>query len=212
MFGFKKKSTMTLDEIVVAHMNKKYDDEFTLYAASYADFYNGLDVFQLKCKRFPNVKILVDHTSNGIISDNYLSYVYDNQHRELLKKIMTDLLGECIVYTHISKFPVNLSSDLTFEQYKTEINACLSAEVNIKPDEDFEFEEFLKKYISKLKELKLLQGKLYINVFKNSVDYEMLNPNAYTKLPGLNLNYYSKRHCVILTEDYSIYTKNTDVY
>ncbi len=211
MFGFKH-TEKSLEEIVVEHMKKKYNDEFEIISTEYAGFAHSNDVFYMKCNKLPNQPILVSHYKDGIIRDNYASYYYLDQHREIIKEIMEGILGECLVYNDPTMNDSELGLCNSINEYMKHKSADLSTTVVIKNDKSIDFDELVMKCEKVLKERQILQRMLRIYVLRDNEVYKELQNKHYTELKASIDDLYIKEYYMAFTDGFKLRTKEEYTY
>lgn len=108
---------------MVAYMNKKYDDHFE-YSAPFGGGPDSTSTqIIVTSEKYPEAEIWVEYytkDSNEIFADNYVSYKYEEQTRELLQTLLNDVFHSNVKlqYGVGTKGTVNNFTDRTsFEEY-----------------------------------------------------------------------------------------------
>lgn len=118
----------TVDKMV-AYMNDKYDDHFE-YSAPFGGG-PGATSKQIivSSEQFPEAQIWVQYFERDgkeIFTDNYISYKYEEQTRNLLEDLLTEAFHSnvALFYNVGSKGTVNqFTEQTTFEEYISDIKA-----------------------------------------------------------------------------------------
>ncbi len=118
---------------IVLHTNEKYDDVFT-FRQTVNQRFGALYVrITMNSEKFPDKKIygfcFRDDEGNVCITDNYVGVKYENEVRDVLRNIISDLYGSdtSVDYEACSTIS-NLSFDdeTTLEQFLASKGACIS--------------------------------------------------------------------------------------
>ncbi len=111
---------------MVAYMNEKYDDTFE-YSAPYGGGPGATSTqIVVKSEKYPDAQIWVEYyTEDGkdIFADNYVSYKYEEQTRDVLQKLLTDVFQSDVKlrYTVGTKGVLNNFTDnTTFDEYASD--------------------------------------------------------------------------------------------
>ena len=212
MFGFSKKSGMSLDQIVVEHMKKKYNDEFEIASREYAGFYHGLDTFSMTCKSFPGERVRVEHNKKGVIMDNYLCHYYREAHRALMQGIMEDLIGECIVYSEKTNYTTTMGLETSFEEYRSKISAHLGTTVYVKNDKVIDFDKLANQCQKILQEQNIVETMLRIYVLRDNARYKLLEEKNYDCLKGPTEDKFIKQYYMAFNSQFELRSKYEKTY
>lgn len=126
-------------EKCIDYLNNKYNEEF-YYLRPYDDFQPTESTMKLFFgnPKYPDAEILVlaSRTNSIKYSDNYLSFVYENRVRDLLKEISEEVYGECKLIYEVNKavaLPDNFGKETTFEEFVSSTRSVISVKLFLKP-------------------------------------------------------------------------------
>lgn len=165
MCGCKNNPNFTVDEIL-EYMNEKYDEEFTYIRP--ADLYepesDSFEIF-VASDKYPDDMIyakclLNTETGEKRFLDNYVSYIYEDEVRDLLTELTQEVYTDAKVrYVPIYKTASTHSSEgiPTLEQYLSRTYSSISYMILL-PNEHDEtlYKEEMNALIEKLKEKKVV--------------------------------------------------------
>ena len=107
----------------LTYMEKKYGEKFSYIGPTGST--NGGDTSSIlvSCEAIPDAEILVTftrlNTGNFQFHDNYMAFYYQQNVRDLLKKITQNIYGESKVSYSVFRAPLPdyLNKDTTFQEY-----------------------------------------------------------------------------------------------
>ena len=142
MCGCKNNANFTVDEIL-EYMNEKYDEEFTYIRP--ADVYQpreySFEIF-VASDKYPDEEIFAkciynSETGEKRFCDNYVSYIYEDEVRDLLTKLTQEVYPDAKVkYTPLTKTASSNSNEEipTLEQYLSKSSSSIEY-IILLPDE-----------------------------------------------------------------------------
>jgi len=179
MCGCKNNPNFTVDEIL-EYMNEKYDEEFTYIRP--ADIYQPTsDSFEIfvASDKYPDDMIyakclLNTETGEKRFCDNYVSYIYEDEVRDLLTELTQEVYPDAkIRYAALYGTSSDSGQDVpSLEQYLSRTSSSIDYMILL-PDEHDEtlYKEEMNALIENLKKKKVVCS-IIIAYSKNRADYD----------------------------------------
>ena len=166
MCGCKNNPKFTVDEIL-EYMNEKYDEEFTYIrpADVYQPTSDSFEIF-VASDKYPDDMIyakclLNTETGEKRFCDNYVSYIYEDEVRDLLTELTQEVYPDAkIRYTALYGTSSDSGQDVpSLEQYLSRTSSSIDYMIML-PDEYDEtlYKEEMNALIEKLEEKKIVCG------------------------------------------------------
>ena len=176
------------------YINDKYpEDNFTFNRSISGDLGSSDRNIYVKSEKFPNYNIsllLTKVDGVEVINDNYLYFKFKEQTQQLIKEILSEILG--VDYKFFYGIPPSVGvksfpGDLQFEDYISDTLSLIDFSVVVSPEyrlgDQAAFEETLKKAF----------GKRNIRIFSMDIYFDD-DSGGYSELDDAGLFNYINRH------------------
>ena len=165
MCGCKNNPKFTVDEIL-EYMNEKYDEEFTYIrpADVYQPTKESFEIFMASDK-YPDEEIFAkciynSETGEKRFLDNYVSYIYEDEVRDLLTELTQEVYADAKVRYVPLYWTASTNSDEdipTLEQYLSRTYSSISYMILLPDEHDVTlYKEEMNALIEKLEEKKVV--------------------------------------------------------
>ena len=207
MCGCKNNPKFTVDEIL-EYMNEKYGEEFT-YIRPKDVYQPGVDSFEIfvASDKYPDEEIFAKclfntETGDKRFCDNYVSYIYEDEVRDLLTELTQEVYPDAKVrYVPIYKASTDNGKDIpSLEQYLSRSSSSIDYMILLSDEHDETlYKEELNTLIDKLEEKKVVCS-ITIAYSNDQTHYDTFVTD---KRPGEHM-VYKLRGDIIIGEDFEI--------
>ena len=150
-----KESKKSVNELALEYLEQKYGEKFE-YSAPAGASYTGTRTFLATCESFGDRRVLVQienfmDRENMVIKDDYIAMKYEDDVRELFKKMADEEFGSSKVFYSAAGRTLDpeLSANASFEEYLNSKEILISAVISL-PESGYKDTEQLKSLCDKI--------------------------------------------------------------
>lgn len=196
----KKDSDGVTVEIILCHLEKKYNDEFSLIEISQGVEGGRKLTVRLRSKRFPDEEIIASSTMSGYndivvgndvvripiykYEDNYIAYKHRSVFMSIILEYTQDIYGECkVCYTIPDRTLPDGMGSLDFDLYIKSSNSGLAYTIFLPPSAySDDYKEKMERLFTKYAE-NLYQVDANVYYLSRQEDYDgITNENYYDRI------------------------------
>ena len=155
MFGSSKEPKKSVNELALEYLEQKYGEKFE-YSAPAGSSYTGTRTFLATCESFGDRRVLVQienfmDRENMVIKDDYIAMKYEDDVRELFKKMADEEFGSSKVFYSAAGRTLDpeLSANASFEEYLSSKEGIIVCVISL-PESVYENTEQLKSLSDKI--------------------------------------------------------------